>query len=281
MPLHDDYQQITTAVDDGVMTLTLNRPERLNAWTEAMEAEFRRAIEAAEADTAVRAIVVTGAGRGFCAGADMDILEAGTRGTAAGDATAAAPAGGAQTAAPEGLDRNYAWRFSYLLKVPKPIFAAINGPVAGIGLCMTLFCDFRYMAEGQKLTTAFAKRGLIAEHGASWMLPRIVGLTNALDLLMSARTLMTDEAERFGLVRARPADGFLAAVQGLAREWTHAASPRSIGVIKRQVYDGLFQDLDAAWRRADADMVASFDSEDFQEGVAHFLEKRAPRFTGR
>lgn len=271
------YRDITVATQDGVCTITLNRPERLNAWNQGMEDEYRQAVLGAEADAAVRAIVVTGAGRGFCAGADMDILEAGASGT--GDAEAARSASAAD--APEGIERNYAWRFSYLLKVRKPIFAAINGPIAGIGLCMALFCDFRYMAEGQKLTTAFAKRGLIAEHGASWMLPRLVGVTNALDLLMSARTLLTAEAAQLGLVKALPAEGFLAAVQGIARELVHSASPRSIGVIKRQVYDSLFQDLDEAWRRADEAMVASFDSEDFKEGVAHFLEKRAPNFTGR
>ena len=271
------YQDITVAVDQRVCTITLNRPERLNAWTERMENEFRGAVQAAEADDSVRAIVVTGAGRGFCAGADMDILEAGAAGGSTGAEEAAAPAADAL----QGIERNYAWRFSYLLRVRKPVFAAINGPIAGIGLCMALFCDFRYMAEGQKLTTAFAKRGLIAEHGASWMLPRLVGVTNALDLLLSARTLVTAEAAQLGLVKALPAEGFLAAVQATARELVHTASPRSIGVIKRQVYDSLFQDLDEAWRRADEAMVASFDSEDFKEGVAHFLEKRAPNFSGR
>lgn len=270
-------RNITVATRDAVCTLTLNRPERLNAWNQGMEDEYRQAVLAADADTAVRAIVVTGAGRGFCAGADMDILEAGAAGDSDPDAAKSAPAADRL----EGIERNYAWRFSYLLRVRKPVFAAINGPIAGIGLCMALFCDFRYMAEGQKLTTAFARRGLIAEHGASWMLPRLVGVTNALDLLMSARTLLTAEAAQLGLVKALPAADFLAQVQGIARELVHTASPRSIGVIKRQVYDSLFQDLDAAWRRADEEMVASFTSEDFKEGVAHFLEKRAPNFSGR
>src|SRR3954449_4358813 len=151
------FQDISTATEGRLLTLTLNRPERLNAWTHRMESEFRQAIEAAEADDAVRAIVVTGAGRGFCAGADMDILEAGAAGAA--DTTIPAAAG---SPAAEGIEANYGWRFSYLLRVRKPIFVAINGPIAGIGLCMAVFCDFRYMAEGQKLTTAFAKRGLIA-----------------------------------------------------------------------------------------------------------------------
>lgn len=274
------YQDIGVATEGRVLTITLNRPERLNAWTQRMENEFRQAIEAAEIDEGVRAIVVTGAGRGFCAGADMDILEAGV---AAGttDTGPAATAASAPPSGAAGIEANYAWRFSYLLRVRKPVFAAINGPIAGIGLCMAVFCDFRYMAEGQKLTTAFARRGLIAEHGISWMLPRLIGPTHALDLLLSARTLVTAEVAGLGLVKALPLDGFLARVQAIARDMTDNASPRSIGVIKRQVYDSLFQDLDAAWRRADEEMHASFRSEDFREGVAHFLEKRPPVFTGR
>ncbi|WP_431153209.1 enoyl-CoA hydratase-related protein [Acidovorax facilis] len=271
-----DYKDITVATEGRVRTLTLNRPDRLNAWTHRMEAEFRQAVDAAESDETVRAIVVTGAGRGFCAGVDMDIVEAGAAG-AVSEPVAAAVA----EAPPSGIEVNYAWKFSYLLRVRKPIFVAINGPIAGIGLCMAVFCDFRYMAEGQKLTTAFAKRGLIAEHGISWMLPRLVGPTNALDLLLSARTLVTSEAAALGLVKALPPDDFLAKVQAIAREMIESASPRSIGVIKRQVYDSLFQDLDTAWRRADEEMQASFASEDFREGVAHFLEKRPSAFTGR
>ncbi|MES2990150.1 MAG: enoyl-CoA hydratase-related protein [Pseudomonadota bacterium] len=270
------YEQIAVSVADAVLTITLNRPDKLNAWTHRMEAEMRAAVDAAAADPAVRAIVVTGAGRGFCSGADMSILEAGAAGNVD---TAETPRAATPTAT--GIGANYAHRFSYLLQVPKPVFAAINGPVAGIGLCMTLFCDFRYMAPAQKMTTAFAKRGLIAEHGASWMLPRLIGVTNAMDLLFSARTIATEEAAALGLVRSLPGEGFLGAVQAIARDMVHAASPRSIGVIKRQVYDSLFQSLDEAWQRADVDMVESFASDDFREGVAHFMEKRAPAFTGR
>jgi enoyl-CoA hydratase/carnithine racemase len=272
-----NYEQITTASNARVLTITLNRPDKLNAWTQRMEAEVRHAIEAASSSADVRAIVVTGAGRGFCAGADMAVLEAGVAGKlTAGDAPQPAdvPAGA-------GLDANYAHRFSYLLRVPKPIFAAINGPIAGIGLCLALFCDFRYMAQGSKLTTAFARRGLIAEHGASWMLPRLVGVTHALDLLMSARAVPTDEAAAIGLVKALPADGLLEAVQGIAARLVSDSSPRSIGIIKRQVYDSLMQSIDEAWRLADKEMVASFGSEDFREGVAHYLEKRPAAFTGR
>lgn len=272
-----DYQQITVDAAGSILTVTLNRPEKLNAWTQQMEVEFRHAIEAAASDPTVRAVVITGAGRAFCAGADMSVLEAGVAGHLAAD-DSVQPAANAAT---DGLNANYSHRFSYLLRVPKPIFAAINGPVAGIGLCMTLFCDFRYMASGQKLTTAFARRGLIAEHGASWMLPRLVGVANALDLLLTARTLLSEEAASMGLVKILPIEDVLATVQGIAVNMVRESSPRSIGVIKRQVYDSLLQSLDEAWRRADADMVESFGSEDFREGVAHFLERRPPAFTGK
>lgn len=267
------YENIIYDVDRHVATITLNRPDRLNAWTGDMENEIRAAMTTAAQDAAVRAIVVTGAGRGFCAGADMSILTGITE--KPGDRAnpdAQGSAGGAD---------NYAQKFSYMLAIGKPIFMAINGPIAGIGLCFAVFGDFRYMAAGAKLTTAFAKRGLIAEHGISWMLPRLVGTMNALDLLCSARTIQSDEAERLGLVRQLPAEGFLAAVQAIAREMATTASPRSIGVIKRQVYDTMFQSLAEAWAVADAEMKKSFASEDFKEGVAHFVEKRAPAFTGR
>jgi len=210
----------------------------------------------------------------------MSALEAGARGGSTDDdRKAAVSAGPAANVA--GVDVNYAWKFSYLLRIPKPIFAAINGPVAGIGLCMTMFCDFRYMAHEQKLTTSFARRGLIAEHGISWMLPRLIGPTHALDLLLSARTIGTEEAAAIGLVKALPVGDFLPRVQAVAREMVTMSSPRSIAVIKKQVYDALIQTLDGAWRQADAEMLASFASEDFKEGVAHFMQKRSPAFTGR
>src|SRR5580658_2663595 len=265
------YTDILYDVDDFIATITLNRPDKLNAWTAEMDAEVRAAIESAAADDAVRAIVITGAGRGFCAGADMSRLSR----LSAGETprTIVGTNGGKRG--------NFEQKFSYFLGVPKPIFAAINGPVAGIAFCMILFCDFRYMAEGAKLTTAFAKRGLIAEHGSSWMLPRLIGPMNALDLLYSARTVGTEEAERLGLVRRLPADNFLQNVQSIARDLVTTSSPRSIGIIKRQVFHSYFESLAEAWAVADAEMAESFRSEDFKEGVAHFVEKRQAVFTGR
>jgi enoyl-CoA hydratase/carnithine racemase len=265
------YTDILYGVDDFVATITLNRPDQLNAWTSEMDADVRHAIESAAADDAVRAIVLSGAGRGFCAGADMSRLSK----LSSGETPRSIIGSNG------GKPGNFEQKFSYFLGVPKPIFAAINGPIAGIAFCLSLFCDFRYMADGAKLTTAFAKRGLIAEHGSSWMLPRLIGPMNALDLLYSARMVDAAEAERLGLVRKLPADNFLADVQSIARGLVTASSPRSIGVIKRQVFQSYFQSLAEAWAVADIEMIASFRSEDFKEGVAHFVEKRAATFSGR
>ena len=267
------YEQIDYSVRGSSALITLNRPEKLNAWTNVMEREIRDAIRAAEKDPKVRAIIITGAGRGFCAGADMNVLT----NLSSGQASGGAAAGGV-----EGDDDiNFRQKFSYLLHVEKPLIAAINGPIAGIGLCLVLFCDFRYMAESARVTTAFSRRGLIAEHGMAWMLPRLVGLMNANDLLYSARLVEAREAERMGLVRMLPDEGFLAQVERLADEMTALSSPRSIRITKQLVYDGQIQTIAEAWAAADKQMLGCFGTEDFKEGVAHFLEKRKPAFTGR
>ncbi len=264
------YTDILYDVDNFVATITLNRPDKLNAWTSEMDADVRHVIDRAAVENSVRAVILTGAGRGFCAGADMSRLSkisAGQR-----------PSGNDSHGRKSG---NFEQKFSYMLDMPKPIFAAINGPIAGIAFCLSLYCDFRYMAEGAKLTTAFAKRGLIAEYGSAWLLPRLVGPMNALDLLYSARTVTAAEAERLGLVRQLPAENFLQTVKGIARDLVTTSSPRSIGVMKRQVFRSYFQSLAEACAAADAAMVESFQSEDFKEGVAHYVEKRAAAFVGR
>jgi enoyl-CoA hydratase/carnithine racemase len=260
--------EILYDVSERVATITLNRPDRMNAWTPTMEAEFRTAIEAASADDGVRAIVVTGAGRGFCAGADMERLQS----SASGAAPLVAPSSG---------EGNFDQRYSYLLAVPKPLIAAINGSVAGVGLCITLYCDLRFMAEGARLATSFARRGLVAEHGSAWMLPRLVGPMNAADLLLSGRTIDATEAAAMGLVRTLPAEGFLAAVQARAAEFANLSSPRSMRIIKQQLQAAPFQSLAEATRLADAEIPKCRDTEDFREGVASFVEKRRPAFTGR
>src|SRR5262249_37048252 len=185
-----EWQQNAVEIADRVATITLNRPDKLNAWTPVMAGELRAAMLEADANDEVRAIVLTGAGRGFCAGADMARLA-----SAAEQQSPLRPA----EAPTEGLEANFPQPCSYLRAVGKPIIAAINGPAAGIGLVIALFCDLRYMAAGARLTTAFARRGLIAEHGIAWLLPRLIGPMYALDLLCSARTVEADEAERMGL----------------------------------------------------------------------------------
>ena len=267
------WQQLLYKIDDRVATITLNRPDRLNAYTAVMSGELREAFAKADADPEVRAIVLTGAGRGFCAGADMERLS-----SAAAGKTDLRNDGDWPT---EGLAANFAQRCSYILGVTKPVIAGINGAVAGIGLVLTLYCDIRYMAAGAKLTTAFARRGLIAEHGISWMLPRLIGPMNALDLLLSGRTVLAEEAGAMGLVRLLPAERFGEAVQARAAEIANMSSPRSTRIIKRQVYEALFQSLAEATAIANREQAVCRDTADFREGVASYVEKRAPRFTGR
>jgi enoyl-CoA hydratase/carnithine racemase len=262
------YTELLVEVRDRVATLTLNRPERMNAWTPTMESEFRAAVSAACEDDGVRAIVVTGAGKGFCAGADMGRLASGT----AGKAPIAPPASGSGD-----FDQRYSW----LLGVPKPMIAAINGAVAGVGLAITLYCDLRYMAAGARLSTAFARRGLIAEHGSAWLLPRLIGPMNAADLLLSGRTIDAAEADAMGLVRMLPADGFAEAVHARAAEFANLSSPRSMRIIKGQLQRQYVESLGAAIMQADAETAVCRDTEDFREGVASFVEKRPPNFTGR
>ncbi len=258
------YQEILYQVESRVATITLNRPEKLNAWTMRMEEEFGHAIRDAAADENVRVIVVTGAGRGFCAGADMSLLSAAT------------------TAKPNDDLRQHQRKHSWLLEVPKPIIAAINGPAVGLGLVIPLFCDIRFAADGAKFCTIFAKRGLVAEYGMAWMLPRIVGLANSADLLFSSRTINAAEAHQIGLVnRVLPQDGFLDAVKQYAAGLATSVSPRSLRIMKQQLYQSQTQSLNEAVDLATEEMYGSFGTEDFKEGVAHFLEKRAASFTGR
>jgi enoyl-CoA hydratase/carnithine racemase len=273
------YEQTLYDVTDRIATITLNRPDKLNAWTRKMEAEVRASMYAAEKDNNVRVILLTGAGRGFCAGADMHDLSAVAGGGASVSRTQWSADDGDRRA---GIRADFRKRYSYFPSISKPIVAAINGPVAGLGFIMTLYCDLRIASDKAKFSTSFARRGLIAEHGISWLLPRLIGMANALDLLFSARAIEADEALRMGLVnRVVPLENFQAAVRAVAAELATLVSPRSLGIIKKLVYDAQFQTLAEAIEAADEEMLKSFDSEDFREGVAHFIEKRAPAFTGR
>jgi len=246
--------------DDGVAIITLNRPERLNSWTGALGGAYFDALDRAAASPEVRAIVVTGAGRGFCSGADMDMLQ----GISSGE---------------DDGERPREERHDYALTVPKPVVAAINGACAGLGFVHAMMCDIRFAAEGAKFTSAFARRGLIAEHGVSYMLPRVVGPSNALDILMSGRVFLADEAKEMGVVsRVYAPDELLEATVTYARELGTYSAPWSMAQMKRQVWGQLDADRTSALEETNALMAQSLRRPDFKEGVQSFVEKRDPNF---
>jgi len=269
-----EFSQVTYCVDGPVAVIRLNRPDRMNALTLVLENELRAAVERADADLAVRAIVLTGEGRAFCAGMDMDELE---------------------VLPPDDIERkdwmrpydmnrraDYQTRYSYFPSATKPIISAINGAAAGLGLVMALYSDFRLASEKAVFATAFAKRGLIAEHGIAWILPRVVGHANAIDLLLTSRKIDAEEARAMGLVsRVLPPDELMPAAMALAISLSTEVSPRSVRVMKRQIWDAPFRGLGEAIADANREMYFSILSEDFKEGVAHFLERRPARFTGK
>jgi enoyl-CoA hydratase/carnithine racemase len=273
-------QETLYDVADRVATITLNRPDKLNAWTAVMEREVRAAMGEAEHEENVRVIVLTGAGRGFCAGADMSLLSSvAEKGLdEARRAQAVQPTGSSA----KGARGDFQKKYSYFPALTKPVIAAINGPVVGLGLVITLYCDLRLASDAARFGTAFAQRGLIAEYGMAWMLPRLVGHANALDLLFTARMIDAAEALRIGLVNhVYPRETFLERAQEFAVDLASNVSPRSLRVIKRQVYEAMFQTLAQSFETSEQEMVASLQCEDFREGVAHFVQKRAPVFTGK
>lgn len=272
------YEQIIYEVADGVATITMNRPDRMNAMTPVMNGEIRAAMQRASGDPAVRAIVLTGAGKGFCAGADVARLS----NKAAGQSAEAEPLP-VDGAIEGGIDlpAGYAAKYAWMTTVPKPVIAAVNGAAVGVGLVMALYSDYRICSEQAKLGTAFAKRGLVAEYGLAWLLPRVVGPSKALDLLYSARLVTGDEAERMGLVdRSVDPEAVLAEAQAYARMLATEVSPRSTRVIKGLVWRSLIQSMDEAQDDSLAEMKTALESDDFREGIAAWQEKRAPNFTG-
>ena len=256
-----DEETVLYRLEGAVAVITLNRPDRMNALTEALEARYLGLLESMAADPDVRAVVVTGAGRGYCPGADMselrDLGETGTRPVEELVSTL--------------VRTTYAF--------PKPLIAAINGSCAGLGLAQAMACDLRFAAPGIKLTTSYARRGLAAEDGTSWLLPRLVGTSNALDLLLSARIVLAEEALQLGLVnRVVAADELVAAAIAYAHDLAEHCSPAAMASIKEQVHAHLTTDLATAIAQTAPLVVASLGTEDFREGVASFIEKRPPRF---
>lgn len=264
------YDEILYEVDGNSAIITLNRPARLNAWTGTMDREYRDALKRADGAAAVRAVIVTGAGRGFCAGADMGNLN--SIAAAGGEETLPTPHSG-------GIEDNYSQRFSFPLAIRKPLIAAVNGPAAGLGMILSLYCDIRFASQEARFGTAFATLGLVAEHGISWLLPRVVGMANALDLLYSARVIGADEALAMGLVnRVVPAEELLPATKEYVAR-LERSSPRAMRDIRKLVWDAQFQDLATATHSANETMKASLSSPDFQEGLDAFAEKRPAKFS--
>jgi enoyl-CoA hydratase/carnithine racemase len=249
----------------------------MNSWTGRMHTEYRWALNEAENDDAVRVIVVTGEGRAFCAGADSAALEGHIEkgGYDSGIREPLAQPG--YGVRPE-FDQNFAFQFG----MRKPIIAAINGPAAGVGLVIACYADLRFAARGAKLTTAHGKLGLPAEYGLSWLLPRLIGLTHANDLLLSSRIVLAEEAAAMGLVnRVLEPAHLMPETYAYARMLARQVSPSSIAETKRQVYEDLHGDVGTAVRRSEALLDRMTTEPDFKEGVRAFLEKREPRFSGR
>jgi len=255
-----DTDQVLFTVDhDGVALLTLNRPDRHNAWTPVMEHTYFGHLDAAGRDPAVRAIVVTGAGDAFCPGLDPEVL-------------------GNLTSGSKYTENRRPQTFT--TTVPKPVIAAINGNCAGIGLLQALYCDVRFVASGARLSTAFSRRGLMAEDGASWLLSHMIGHARALELLLSGRVFTAAEAHELGLVHWVVDGGpqTLANALDYAKDLATNVSPNAMALIKAQVYSDINRTLEQSRARAQELVVEAKQHPDFREGVASFVEKRAPRF---
>lgn len=275
-----DESPVLVAVEDGVAVITLNRPAQLNALTQAMSELLEQTFADIGANPDVRVVVIAGAGKGFCAGADMGRLQG----------LVADKGAGLATRRPEdpnpiydSLDAPDYLRSRLLvpMAMPQPVVAAINGACAGVGLAIAVACDIRFGSPNALFTAAFPRRGLTAEAGLAWSLPRIVGRAAASDMMLSGRRVSAVEAERMGLLNAVIEGDVLAHTLAYAKDIAANCSPRSTRTIKRQLRLAADQDQREAVILAHDEVVASLACEDFHEGVASFVEKRPPQFTGR
>jgi enoyl-CoA hydratase/carnithine racemase len=269
-----DLKTIWFTVEDRVAIITLSRPDRLNAWTGRMHTEYRWAVQRGEDDPDVRVLVVTGEGRGFCAGADASALEGHV------EKGGYDPGTPADIATPGfGIAREFDHDFAFHFGLTKPVLAAINGPAAGVGLVLACYCDLRFAAQGVKLTTSHGKLNLPVEYGLSWVLPRLIGTGRALDLLLSSRVVLAEEAFELGLVnRVWPAPELMPRTLEYARKLATVVARRSLAETKRQVYLDLHRDVGTSVDEADRLLREMMTEPDFFEGVKALDEKRRPRF---
>ena len=262
------FSEIIYDKSDRVATITFNRPSRMNAFTGTIVRELRHALIESDRDDEVGAVIVTGAGRAYSAGADMDGLSSITR------------TGGADSA--ESAESDDAPGFSYMLKLRKPIIGAFNGVCVGIGFTSSLYFDIRIAAQSARLGLIFVRRGMAIEHGSSWMLPRLIGLGKAVEMALTGRLISASEALDCGLVHYVVADDqVMPKARELAHDIAHNCTPLGVAEAKRHIYEHLFTDLPTAIRHDDTLMKRMWRTEDFKEGIKSFLEKRPPRFTGR
>lgn len=263
-------------VADEIATITLNRPHRMNAWTGRMHTEYRWVLEKANLDKKVRVIVVTGTGRGFCVGADSQALEGHVE------------KGGYDPGTPDplaepgfGVRKEFDSSFAYHFGLQKPVVAAINGPAAGVGLVLACYADIRFAVPGVKFTTAHGKLNFPAEYGLSWLLPRLIGLSKANDLLLTSRIFTSDEAYEIGLVnRLVSPDDLLKETYDYVRQMKNTISPASLRETKWQIYTDQHRDVGTAVRTSERLLVEMSKQDDYKEGVSAYLEKRTPKWTG-
>ncbi len=269
-----ELRAIRYEVAERVALITLDRPERLNAWTGRMDEEHRWAVAEAEADPEVRVIVLTGAGRGFCAGADTQALTG-----LAGAGTYDDGVRGEPPTPGYGVRPDFDHPHAFHLGLTKPVIAAVNGAAAGVGFVLACYADIRFAAAGAKLTTSFGRLGLPGEWGITWLLPRLVGPARAAELLYSSRVVLAEEAERIGLVnRVLPPDELLDGTLDFARTMAREIAPSSLRVLKAQLWADQLDPLETSIRRAEELLGTMIGAPDFGEGVAALTERRPPRF---